>query len=422
MTGEHQHARREDHWDDLLGDEADVHDDLDVFGFAHEEADEADVGAPSQPAGAAGPRRPRMLLRRRGTGSHPASRVDRGAGRRRTALVLGTVLVAFAVVVGLIVRGFLSGPDHTAVEGDEVTFSVEPGEDLGSVAARLDRAGIVGSARAFERAARDTGSGLVRSGDFVLRERMPAAEALAVLQGATDGAVHYVLVERGRRLTEVLDAVAEATGLPREELEAAAQDPTRYGVPGEAGTLEGWLDAGEYRLPVDATAGQVLDALVRPTLTELEALDVRDPAEQQRLLTIASILEAEGLPQDYRQVAGAIENRLAPDNTETRGLLQIDATVTYGLGVRSLSFTSGQRQDASNPYNTYVHPGLPPGPIGMPSDAAVEAALDPAETDAYYWVTTDIGTGHTEFSRTYEEHQQHVRTLQRYCESNPGVC
>ena len=103
--------------------------------------------------------------------------------------MLGTVLVAFAVVVGLIVRGFLSGPDHTAVEGDEVTFSVEPGKDLGSVAARLDRAGIVGSARAFERAARDTGSGLVRSGDFVLRERMPAAEALAVLQGATDGAM-----------------------------------------------------------------------------------------------------------------------------------------------------------------------------------------------------------------------------------------
>lgn len=78
---------------------------------------------------------------------------------------------------------------------------------------------------------------------------MPAAEALAVLQGATDGAVHYVLVERGRRLTEVLDAVAEATGLPREELEAAAQDPTRYGVPGEAGTLEGWLDAGSTASP-----------------------------------------------------------------------------------------------------------------------------------------------------------------------------
>ena len=167
---------------------------------------------------------------------------------------------------------------------------------------------------------------------------------------------------------------------------------------------------------LEASVGQVVVRRGAPcTPTEAGAVLLRTARQVQ-------VLEAEALPQDYQQVAGAIENRLAPDNTETHGLLQIDATVTYGLGVRSLSFTSGQRQDASNPYNTYVHPGLPPGPIGMPSDAAVEAALDPAETDAYYWVTTDIGTGHTEFSRTYEEHQQHVRTLQRYCASNPGVC
>ena len=62
MTGDHQHARREDQWDDLLGDEADVHDDLDVFGFAHGEADEADLGAPSQPVDAAGPCRPLSLI------------------------------------------------------------------------------------------------------------------------------------------------------------------------------------------------------------------------------------------------------------------------------------------------------------------------------------------------------------------------
>ena len=67
-------------------------------------------------------------------------------------------------------------------------------------------------------------------------------------------------------------------------------------------------------------------------------------------------------------------------------------------------------------------PILPPAGAHGGDGPAVEAALDPAETDAYYWVTTDIGTGHTEFSRTYEEHQQHVRTLQRYCASNPGVC
>ena len=411
-------------WDDLPGDEADPDDDLDVFGFVHEDADDDPDEARrlGAPAAAAGGRR-RGLLRRRGTGSHPAApgRSRRGSGLRG-GIALGAAALAFLAVVVLVVQGILGGADHDGIEGEELTFTVEPGEDLASVARRLDSAGVVASARAFERAAEDSASGVVRAGDFVMRERMPAEDALAVLQGTADGAVHYVLVERGRRLTEVLDALAESTGLPREELAAATQDPARYGVPAEAQTLEGWLDPGEYRLPVEASAEEVVDALVRPVHADLAELGVDDPDEQRRVLTVASLLEAEALPRDYRTVAGVIENRLAPDNTETRGLLQIDAAVTYGLGVRSLSFSAGQRQDASNPYNTYVHPGLPPGPIGMPSDAAVAAALDPADTDAYYWVTTDIATGHTEFSRTYEEHQEHVRTLQRYCASNPGVC
>ncbi|MFB1428172.1 endolytic transglycosylase MltG [Micrococcus endophyticus] len=411
-------------WDDLPGDEADPDDDLDVFDFVHEDADDDPdearrLGAPAAAAGGRG----RGLLRRRGTGSHPAApgRSRRGS-RLRGGIALGAAALAFLAVVVLVVQGFLGGADHDGIEGEELTFSVEPGEDLASVARRLDSAGVVASARAFERAAEDSASGVVRAGDFVMRERMPAADALAVLQGTADGAVHYVLVERGRRLTEVLDALAESTGLPREELAAATQDPARYGVPAEAQTLEGWLDPGEYRLPVEASAEEVVDALVRPVLADLAELGVDDPDEQRRVLTVASLLEAEVLPRDYRMAAGVIENRLAPDNTETRGMLEIDAAVTYGLGVRSLSFSAGQRQDASNPYNTYVHPGLPPGPIGMPSDAAVAAALDPADTDAYYWVTTDIATGHTEFSRTYEEHLEHVRTLQRYCASNPGVC
>lgn len=411
-------------WDDLPGDEADPGDDLDVFGFVHEDADDDSDEARrlGAPAAAAGGRR-RGLLGRRGTGSHPAApvRSRRGSGLRG-GIALGAAALAFLAVVVLVVQGVLGGADHDGIEGEELTFSVEPGEDLASVARRLDSAGVVASARAFERAAEDSASGVVRAGDFVMRERMPAADALAVLQGTADGAVHYVLVERGRRLTEVLDALAESTGLPREELAAATQDPARYGVPAEAQTLEGWLDPGEYRLPVEASAEEVVDALVRPVFADLAELGVDDPDEQRRVLTVASLLEAEVLPRDYRMAAGVIENRLAPDNTETRGMLEIDAAVTYGLGVRSLSFSAGQRQDASNPYNTYVHPGLPPGPIGMPSDAAVAAALDPADTDAYYWVTTDIATGHTEFSRTYAEHLEHVRTLQRYCASNPGVC
>lgn len=451
-------------------------DDLDVFGFVdHEdpaedlrdETDgEADDGQESQrtaaPArGAAlagafgriradGARRLGGLGRGR-SGSHPAPaaaagqahaaasgpaptapRAARGARAARPApvprrrrgrgwILLLAVAAALVVVLALALRSMLAGADHAEAQGEEVTFTVRPGESLDSVAERLDDEGIVGSTAAVRRAAEAEGAP-IGAGDFVLRERMPAAEALAVLQGRDVGAVHYVLVERGQRLTETLEALTESTGLSREELDAAAADPQRYGVPEAADTLEGWLDPGEYRISVDADAEQILDALVRPRLDHLEEQGVSDPDERFRVVTVASLLEAEALPRDYARVAGIIENRLSPDNTETRGLLQIDSSVNYGLGVRSLQFTRAQRADASNPYNTYVHPGLPPGPIGMPSDAAVEATVHPVPSEDYYWVTTDIATGHTEFSRTYEEHRKHQREFQKYCASNPGVC
>ena len=116
MTGDHQHARREDHWDDLLDDEADVHDDLDVFGFAHEEADEADVGAPSQPVGAAGPRRPRTFLRRRGTGYADST----------IRTMIGAHLCAEATGEG--VAGYA---DFTRAGRGQYRFAETPGRDVG---------------------------------------------------------------------------------------------------------------------------------------------------------------------------------------------------------------------------------------------------------------------------------------------------
>ncbi|MDY6055473.1 endolytic transglycosylase MltG [Micrococcus sp.] len=399
-------------------------DDLDVFGFVDhgEEDPDDDAGpAPYAAAGAAGASAGLFGRRDRRRGSAALS--DRARARRRRSVVVISVVAALVVLsLALVVRGLLAGNDFSEAAGDEVTFTVEPGEGLNSVASRLDRQGVIGSAAALRRAAEESGSTVIGAGDFVLREQMPAAEALAVLQGRTRSAVHYVVVNRGQRLDEVLDALVASTGLERAEFERAAQDTAAFGVPASAPNLEGWLDPGEYRIPVEADAHEVLAELVKPRRAGLEAAGVTDPAEQHRVLTVASILEAEALPQDYARVAGIIENRLAEGNTETGGLLQVDATVTYGLGIRGLQFSAAQRQDASNPYNTYQHRGLPPGPIGMPSDAAVEAALHPEPSDDYYWVTTDIGTGHTEFSSTYEEHLGYVREYRNYCASNPGVC
>ncbi|UBH23786.1 endolytic transglycosylase MltG [Micrococcus porci] len=406
--------------------EDETDDDLDVFGLVDHGEDEPEPEperverqpAPPRPVGRA--RRPRV----RTGGSHRLRAIGRNLAveRPRGAVVLAVAALAVVLVAALLVVLFSRPADRQAVSGDRVTFTVEPGEDLASVAARLDERGIVASDRAVLDAAEDSGQTSIGAGEYVLREQMPAADALAVLQGRAEGASHYVVVGRGRWLSEVLDGLAQSTGLPRADFEAAAEDPTRYGVPEQAPSLEGWLDPGEYYPPVGADAEQVLAELVKPRLAHLRAQGVTDPAEQQRIVTIASILEAEALPKDYPRVAGVIDNRLNDPDAETRGLLQVDSTVNYGLGRRNLQFSAAQRADESNTYNTYQHTGLPPGPIGMPSDAAIEGAVHPEPSEDLYWVTTDIATGHTEFSRTYEEHSVHQEEFRRYCAQNPGVC
>lgn len=355
-----------------------------------------------------------------GRGAH--ARGGRSGQGLRTALVLGAVALAVVLGAAWLTRGLFEPADRPEASGEDVTFTVRPGEDLGSIAARLDERGIVASDRAVLEAAEEAGQSSVGAGDYVLRERMPAADALAVLQGRSDGAAHYVVIGRGQWLDEALDALAESTGIPRAEFDAAAADPTAYGVPAEAPSLEGWLDPGEHYPPVDADAEDILAELVKPRLAFLVQHGVTDPAQQQRVVTMASILEAEALPKDYARVAGIIENRLADVDAETRGLLQVDSTVNYGLGRRNLQFTAAQRADESNPYNTYQHRGLPPGPIGMPSDAAVEGALAPVPSDDLYWVTVDIATGRTEFSKTYEQHRAYQEEFRTYCAQNPEIC
>lgn len=426
-------------WDD---EEAD--DDLDVFGFVDHGDDDEDPSGPGEeaaapapapaparrrspgsarrlalPAGLAAPWRGRNVL----AGAHAVGgRSGRNPAALRSTLVLGAAALVVLLVGVVIVRGLMEPADRDAVAGDEVTFTVAPGEDLDSIAARLDEQGIVASRRAVLDAAQEAGQDSVGAGEYVLHERMPAADALATLQGRAEGAAHYVLVGRGRWLTEVLDGLAESTGLPRKDLDAAAADPTRYGVPEGAPSLEGWLAPGEYHPPVDASAEDILAELVKPRLAHLKQQGVTDPAEQQRIVTVASILEAEALPKDYARVAGIIDNRLNDPEAETRGLLQIDSTVNYGLGRRNLQFSAAQRADESNPYNTYQHRGLPPGPIGMPSDAAIDGAVHPVPSDDLYWVTVDIATGRTEFSKTYEEHRRHQEEFRRYCAENPENC
>lgn len=342
----------------------------------------------------------------------------------RGVVIIGVLVLLIGSLVTRVIGGLLPGDaeDYPRTSGDEITFTVNSGEGAILIGRRLEEAGIVASAEAFREAAEMSPGKHMQPGEYDLQERMTAADAVEALQGSSRAAVAYVVVNPGQRLPEVLDALAASTPHDRAEFAAAVDDPTRFGLPEQAKTVEGYLAAGEYRLPVKDSAEDMVRALVEPTFAELEKMGVTDEDEQFRTVTIASIVQAEALPDDYPVVAGIIENRLKPDNRETHGLLQIDATVIYGLGERRLQFSSAERTDASNEYNTYVHKGLPPGPIGAPSLKAIDAAAEPQDNDFYYWVTVDISTGETKFAKTYEQHQKYHDEYRAYCRENPDIC
>jgi UPF0755 protein len=122
-----------------------------------------------------------------------------------------------------------------------------------------------------------------------------------------------------------------------------------------------------------------------------------------------------------QKVSRVILNRLDPSNQETFGLLQMDSTAQYGYGelhAGSVS-TSEQAQHDDNPWNTYVHPGLPVGPISNPGDVAIDAAMHPADGPWLYFVTVNLDTGETVFTTTYAEHQKYVKQFQQWCSEHP---
>lgn len=125
--------------------------------------------------------------------------------------------------------------------------------------------------------------------------------------------------------------------------------------------------------------------------------------------------------EDFYKAARVFYNRLDIDKA-----LESDATITYWTGLYDgVTTTDADRDDAGNPYNTYLFRGLPLGPISLPGDVAIDAALNPAQGDWLYFVAIDMRTGDTVFSATYAEHLVAVDRFRNWCresEENGAYC
>jgi UPF0755 protein len=183
----------------------------------------------------------------------------------------------------------------------------------------------------------------------------------------------------------------------------------------EAVSLEGYLFPETYSFPRSAGADDVVrDMTVR--FRQVFGPKLREAAREKGLsvhqaVTLASLVEEEvRLAEESPLVASVIHNRLGRGQR-----LEVDATVVYALRLEGRYRPPLRRSDLefASPYNTYLHPGLPPGPIAAPGRAALEAAVMPAETDYLYYVLKPDDSGAHAFTRTYREHLREVRRLRR---------
>ncbi|MEG3615125.1 MULTISPECIES: endolytic transglycosylase MltG [Isoptericola] len=368
---------------------------------------------------------PPSTSRARSAASKRAARKRRRQRQRRTAIILVVLLGVLGVGGYLLidrVGGMLSGfelfdsaPEDYAGPGVEpVQIEIPEGATGSMMGSVLEEADVVASVGAFNQAFESTpGASGIQPGTYELYTQMSAADAVQSLV-ANEKVETNVTIPEGYTVEQIIDKVASVTPITRDEMEAALGTPKKIGLPGQAdGDAEGWLFPKTYAVQPGDTAEDLLSTMIDQTKAELDSLGV-DNGDRQDVLIKASLVEREArAAEDRPRMARAIENRLDVDQR-----LQIDAAVAYGLGIPGTELTRDDTNDPSNPYNTYQHAGLPPGPIANPGAASVEAVVDPADGDWIFWTTVNLDTGETKFAETFDEHQQNVAELRAWQEEN----
>lgn len=361
-----------------------------------------------------------------------ASRSKKRGKQRRSATVLVTLILilALAVVIirfgGPMVKALVGGSDPIPVSqadypgpGLEQTVLVDiaSGANGSDMAKELAAKGVVASAGAFESAfIANPRAPEIQPGTYRLRLEMRAADAVvALLDPANRETSTQVVVSEGLRATQVFERLAKALDVPIEEIEAAAADPTAIGLPAEAqGNVEGWLFPATYNVTAGCTPTSMLTEMVTKTKTTLIEMNVAQ-SDWLSTLTMASIVEKEiSRDEDRAKAARVIYNRLEADMP-----LGMDSTVHYGVGNFDHVETTPEQRADDNPYNTYLHTGLPIGPISNPGMKALQAVLFPVDGAWLYFVTVDLCTGETEFNDTAAGHDESVRKYQAWLEANP---
>jgi UPF0755 protein len=305
------------------------------------------------------------------------------------------------------------GNDYQGQGYSSILFEVKPGDTGESIANSLVDQGVVKNFRTVYKLILDENPNFY-PGTYKLRLHMSSQAALDALVDPSSSVTNRILIKEGLRASVVLDVLSKETGIARSQFHDAANQREAIGLPSDAVSVEGYLYPATYTFAPNASAVSILKTMISRTQQELDRFGVKD-ADRHRILTMASVIQAEArLEPDFYKVSRVFYNRI-----ETGMHLQSDATVSYGVNGNTVSTSAADRAD-KNGFNTYLHPGLPIGPISSPGSLAIDAALNPVDGTWLFFCAVNLETGETVFSTTYAEHGRAVALWRAWMKENPG--
>jgi UPF0755 protein len=319
-----------------------------------------------------------------------------------------TILIALAIFVVTHTLIFASIPNDT--DRDSVAIVVKSGTGLWEIADRLKENGLVRCRSLFVLCSLAY-RGRLLAGEYRLRRDMSIIEVVAKM-GRGERNIYTLKILEGHNLYNVAEAVEKSGVMGSDEFLHLARDQVflqRLGI--DADSLEGYLTPDTYYYSREVSADHFIERIVKKTFKNFAKEDIKKGMENlnfdmRKTLTLASIIEKEAkLKEEKPFISAVFHNRLKLGMS-----LDADPTVVYGTGHFNSPIT---RSDLSTPtpYNTYMFPGLPKGPICNPDKNSIMAALHPASVDYLYFVSKNDGT-HV-FSKDMNDHNRYVAMYQR---------
>ena len=356
----------------------------------------------------------------------------------RVALVV--VLASIGLVLGLagffIHRAFTYPDAQHSGEGRDVEIEIKTGMTFPQIATMLAQKNVVDRPTWFRMYAMWEGDTTnVKTGKYLIKDNLTPAQVLAILIAGVKEITTKVTLPEGKNMLEYFALLDKAKVASAKDLEAMARDKdflSKHAITGDS--ADGYLFPDTYEFRVGEKPAVVLDRLVQHHQEVWNDLLAKHPGDAAKLkaklkwsdrdiLTMASIVEKEAVdPAERPRIAQVFMNRLTFDSFKPHRL-ETDPTIRYGCEVPVLKspacqgwniqdrLHTAQLHDKDNPYNTYEHEGLPPGPISNPGKRSIEAVLAPDGSDYLYFVAKDA-RNHV-FAKTFEEHKHNVDKYQK---------